>query len=71
MKDLNWEQGLVRVYYVLWTLGAVGMLLVVFINNIPAGVLYWVSFAVVLPAILLKAFRWILPWLIQGFVKKT
>ena len=71
MKDLNWEQGLVRVYYVLWFLGAVGMLLVVLIDNIPAGISYWFGFAVILPAILLKVFRWVMPWAVQGFVRKT
>ena len=71
MKDLNWEQGLIRVYCVLWALVAVGMLLVVVINNIPAGLAYWFGFVVILPAILLKVLRWSIPWFVQGFVRKT
>ena len=73
MKDLNWEQGLVRVYYVLWGLLVGSILISEFLKGgtFHFGNLVWFLFVFsVIPALVLKVLRWGIPWLIAGFVKK-
>ena len=77
MKDLNWEQGLVRVYYIVWFLLIVAFFVTAFVrgasfaNERLVDAIYGVFVLFVIPAIVLKLLRWGIPWLIQGFVKKA